>query len=109
MASSTKKNGQETVAALRVALEVTEDTPVYYVNYAEVGHSQYELSIAVTRVPTKIAAEVLADAKKTGELKLDAALQLLLPPAVIEGLITALQTQLEAYKKTATAVASSGS
>jgi len=92
-------NGQELVASLAIAVDVNEETPVHYVNYAEVGHSAYEFSISVTRVPTKVDPQVLADAKKAGILRLDAVLQLLIPTKVVPGLIEALRTQLEVYER----------
>ena len=95
--STAKKNGSDEVA-VKVALPQTDDTPTYYVNYAEISHSQYEFALSVVRIPTKLDPERLAAAKKTGTLKLEPTLQVLLPPRLLPGLIAALQTQLKSYE-----------
>ena len=94
-----KKNGSPEEVTVKVVFDMTDETPVSYVNYAEVGHSQYEFTITVVRVPTKLSPEAMASAKKTGEVRLEPQLQLLLPPRVIPGLIDALKKQLDSYEK----------
>jgi hypothetical protein len=96
MAAAQKKDGE---VKLRVVLESTDDTPAYYVNYAEVSHSQNEIGISVVRIPTKISQKTLAEAQKTGEIKLEPVLNLIFPPTVIPGLIKALELQKTAYEQ----------
>jgi hypothetical protein len=39
---------------VNISLEPTEDTPVYYANYVEVGQSQYDFGLLFVRVPVKL-------------------------------------------------------
>jgi hypothetical protein len=79
---------------LRVAVEATESTPAYYANYLEVAISANEFALSAVRVPTKPNQAVI----QSGELRLEPAVQLLIPPTVVPGLIRALTTQRNNYE-----------
>src|SRR5208282_4226067 len=48
---------QSTLAPLRPLFEVTEDTPQYYVNHAEVTFNLHEFAITFARVPSRLTKE----------------------------------------------------
>ena len=97
--SSSKKNGGSGEVTLKIILEPSEETPVTYVNYAEVGHSQYEFSLTFARVPTKLSRHTLSEVQKSGELSLEPVFSLVLPAKVIPGLINALKVQMASYEQ----------
>ncbi len=94
------KNESQTPEAvvLQVEAEAKPDTPFYYVNFASVGHSQYEFVISVLRLPTSLTPEQIASAKKGNRAPLEPTLQLVIPPALIQGFITALTVQHQQYE-----------
>ena len=73
------------------------DTPAYYINYAAVSHSQYDFSLSVLRIPAQLTQEQTELAKKGSDVLIEPILQLIIPPRLIDGLITALNTQKEKY------------
>jgi hypothetical protein len=87
-----------TPVPMRVVVDSAIDTPSYYVNYAELHHSQHEFGIALVRLPGKLPAEKIAEIQKAGEFVVNADILLLVPPTLIPGLITALQIQQAAYE-----------
>jgi len=89
---------EQHVATVRVFLDVTEDVPTFYVNYAEVAHSANEFVLLGARLPTKPSATQLAEAAETGDLKLQPVFQALLPTTLIPGLIAVLSAQRAAYE-----------
>jgi hypothetical protein len=68
-----------------------------YSNYAEVSSALHEFQILFALVPTKPNAEQISE-MRAGSLKLDAQVQILLPPTIIPGLIRALMTTKEQYE-----------
>ncbi len=98
-----KKTAKKTVEpegiTARIVMDITEDTPVYYINYAEIIHSRHEFGMYAVQLPTKLSAQDADQAKTSGELHLEPVLQLLMPPTVISGLIDALKIQKDAYEK----------
>lgn len=99
-AKAKKDKGQEeTILAVRVTLRESEDTPVYYINYAELYSSQNEFGISVARVPTKPRPEDIEEAKKSGAIRVETMLQLVMPPTIIPGLINALKRQKESFER----------
>ena len=83
---------------LRPTVLITDGTPTYYINHAEISVSPYEFGIATARLPTKPTAEQIAAARITGELAVEAELVLLMPASVIPGLIRALTQQKTLYE-----------
>ncbi len=94
-----RKSAKPAVLGTKVVIEPSEDTPSYYVNYAEVIHSRHEFGLYVAQLPTKLSTEDLEAARASGELHVEPALQLVVPPTLILGLIGALETQKNLYEK----------
>ena len=90
---------QEREITVRVTLDPDTEAPTYYVNYAEVSHNQYEIGISVARLPTKFSNEQLSKIRESKQIQYKPLLQLVLPPAVIPGLIEALRSQLALYER----------
>ena len=77
---------------------VTPETSAYYANYVLVAHSQYDFSLSFARITPPLSDEQLELLKKGEPFPVDAMLQITIPPAVAEGLITALTAQRDAYR-----------
>lgn len=94
--------GPEPVQQIKVniSLEPSEDTPVYYANYAEVGQSQYDFGISFVRVPVKLPALLMAEARESGTMTLTPDIHVVVPHALVPGLIDALQKQLSLLEDT---------
>ena len=75
------------------------DTPSYYVNYAAVSYSEYDFMVTVLRVPTQLTPQQTELAKKGGAVPVEPILQLIVPPKLVDGLITALSIQKEKYEQ----------
>lgn len=85
---------------IKIAIDSSEEAPVYYANYMEVAHSNHDFTIAAVRVPTKLPLDRLRTAQENGgSYHLEAAVVLVLAPTVIPGLIMALSAQQAAYEK----------
>lgn len=84
---------------IRVAMDVLEDVPTYFVNYAEVNFSANEITISATRVPARLNPSKLREAAESATLTVPAEVQLVLPPSVAVALTAALTTQKENYEK----------
>ena len=84
--------------ALTPLVQLTDMTPAYYINHAEVSSNPYEICITVARLPSKLTPERLAGAQDSGHLEVDAELQILFAPSLLIGLIRALSAQKEAYE-----------
>lgn len=78
--------------ALRIVVEASQDTPTYYVNHIELSMGQHECAMWFARLPTKPSRAELAEATAAGEIVVDPEFQVIIPPTLIEGLISALQT-----------------
>jgi hypothetical protein len=95
-------NGQSPAGSTltaKVQLIVSDEVASQYVNFAEVAHSTYEFIVLFARVPTKATPAQAATVRDTGILQVEPQAQMLLPPALVPGLIRALQTQLEKYEE----------
>jgi len=93
-----RKPEPEPTLSVRPAVQLSEHTPVYYVNHAELMSSVYEFGVVFARLPIKPGVEQMAEAQQSGVLTVDAELQVLLPPALIPGLIRALTSQRDQYE-----------
>lgn len=95
----TRRNGRPGKdLTVRLAMDVTEDTPVYYVNYAEVNFHANEFTVSAVRVPPRPSAARMEEAAETGRLRIECSVQLVLPVGVVPGLIRALSVQKENYE-----------
>ena len=96
-ASPRKKIPEAEAVAAKVVLHPSEDTPQYYINYAEIATSQNEFSIYGVRVPTKLPPGEVAAITKSQELHLEPEVQIIIPVTVIQGFIDALIRQRDFY------------
>ena len=94
-----KGNGAEpNELRLKVVVDPTEDTSAHYINHAEIHHSLNEFGMFVARVPPRLSAAKLEQAKQSGTVIVEPLLHLLFPPTMVPGLIRALTLQREAYE-----------
>ena len=95
------KKGSTTPQELRVNIQadVKPDTPFYYVNFVSVTHSPYDFSLSVLRAPSQLTEEQRDDARNGRPLLVEPALQLVLPPRLIKGMIKALTEQCRKYEE----------
>jgi len=84
----------------QVKLDVKSDTPAYYANYMGVSHTPYDFTLTVTKIPSPLPQEIMERAAKDGFLSVEAILQIVVPPMLVDGLITALIDQKQKYQKT---------
>jgi hypothetical protein len=84
---------------IRVTMDVPEDVPTYFVNYAEVNFGPSEITISAMRVPARFNSSKLREAVEDGTIAAQAEVQLVLPPSVAVALTNALTMQKENYEK----------
>jgi hypothetical protein len=58
---------QETT--VRVAVSVAEETPVYYINFAEVSNTPHDFSITCKRIPSKPTKSMVEEANVNETMK----------------------------------------
>lgn len=92
-----KAKGEQDIA-LKIVVEASQDTPTYYVNHAEIAAGQHEIAIWFARLPTKPSRLEMEEAKVTGEIIVDPEFQILVPPTLIPGLISALEQTKERHE-----------
>jgi hypothetical protein len=85
--------------AFKITFAISNETPVYYINHAEISHTPHEFGILVGRIPTRLPAAQLEEVKQSGTLSIEPELQLLFPTKMIIGLAKALQIQQEKYEQ----------
>jgi hypothetical protein len=87
----TRKRGRpeggvsEPITPVKIVVDPTDDTPSYYSNYAETAIAQHDLALNFVRVPTKISAARTEELKRSGELKLEPAVQVFFAPSHLVG------------------------
>jgi hypothetical protein len=99
MAKRAVKNQPEQITA-QVRLEVKPDTPSYYVNYIGVSHTPYDFTLSVTKMPSPPTEEQMQFVKSGKPMPVEAILQIIVPPLLIDGLIKALTDQKEKFAVT---------
>jgi hypothetical protein len=93
---ATARTAQKPVAIpVTISLEYTGEP--LYANFAEVSSAQHEFQIGFGLLPTKPNAEQMEQVNG-GTMRLNALVQILLPPTLIPGLIKALTTTKEQYE-----------
>lgn len=99
--SAAHKKGPRAAEAqlLRVAYEPTLDTPTYYSNHFEVGHTRHEFIMLAGRVQGKLTEAMRRELEESGQLSLEPELQILLAPTLMPGLIRALTDQLRKWEE----------
>lgn len=95
-----QKTESPTALAARIVLDVGSDIPSYYINYADVAQSSHEFTLTVGKTPTRLSQQSIRDVQATGELHVEAMLQLILPPTLLPSLIKALTSQKDLYEHT---------
>jgi hypothetical protein len=83
---------------IRVVVDATDESGVYYANYVEASFAQHEILISFARVPTKMSIARTEEAK-SGILKLEPLVQVAIPPTLLPGLIRALSTTKDGFEK----------
>ena len=83
----------------QIVLRVTDETPQYYINHAEVASSQHEFSLYGTYVPTKVPPELIDSAQELGVIHREALFQIVMPISLMDGLINALKKQKDFYEE----------
>lgn len=99
MARSKKQTSVEKDFSVKINVITTEDTPYYYVNFAEIRQSQHEFILLGVRVPTSSAESIITDKDGISSIITEASFQMIIPPTVMPGLIEALKSQLEKYEE----------
>ena len=96
----TKASAEALIDSLpvRIVVDVSPDTPTYYANHVEIAINKHEIAVWIARIPTKPGREEMAFAEASGEIVVDAEMQILLPPTLIDGLLSALQTTKDNFE-----------
>jgi hypothetical protein len=105
MAPRKKRDETKTLEASQklnvfVRLEPVESAATYYVNHIEVGNSPQDFTLLCGRMPGKLTPAKLSEVKELdGALIIEPEVQLIIPTALVPGLIRALTAQKETYEK----------
>jgi hypothetical protein len=100
MAKRSESKQQQQGTTARVRLDVRPDTPTYYVNYVAVSHTPYGFTLTVTKIPSPPTPEQIELVKSGKPMPVEAILQIVIPPLLVDGLIKALADQKERYAVT---------
>lgn len=84
---------------VKASVLVSEATPAYYVNNMEVSHTAHDFTLICSKLPTKLSAAELERVSKSGELPIEASVQITCATTLIPALMRALNTQKEMYEK----------
>jgi hypothetical protein len=100
-----KKSSRATAAAkpseqvsAKVGLTVSEGTATFCVNLVEVTHTPHDFSVTCGRVPSKISVQDAIAVRDSGELKIEAPVQLIIPSTVFPALMEVFSKQLAMYE-----------
>jgi hypothetical protein len=100
MAKRSESKQQQQVTTAQVRLDVRPDTPTYYVNYIAVSHTPYDFTLTVTKIPSPPTPEQVELVKSGKPMPVEAILQIVIPPLLVDGLIKALADQKVRYAVT---------
>jgi hypothetical protein len=100
MARRVVSKPQDQELSAQVRLDIKADTPSFYVNYISVSHTPYDFTLTAARVPSPLLSEQLEIVQSGKPVPLEAILQIVVPPLLVEGLIKALIDQKNKYEKT---------
>jgi hypothetical protein len=84
---------------LRPVLDVTDETPQYYANHAEINFTVHDFLISFGRLSGRIGSDQIETLRETGAMRVRADVQILIPASLVAGLIRALSSQKEQYEK----------
>ena len=82
----------------QIQAEVKPDTPFYYINYLSINHSAYDFTMTAVKLPSHFTPDQIESARQGKPVLVEPVLQLVIPPRVIKGLITALTEQCRKYE-----------
>lgn len=103
----TKEQEVESLSA-KVVIHPSEDTPFFYINYAEIVVSEHDFNLYGVRVPAKLVPSEINILKESGEINVEPIVHLIIPATIIDGLINALTRQKEVYKQQQSKIPSEG-
>ena len=83
---------------LKIMIDVTEETHVYYANFFELGHSDNEFMLNVARVPPKPSAAQMRSAAEKGALVVTPEFQVLFTPQKALAMLKVMKVQIESYE-----------
>ena len=83
-----------------LVLDVNPNAAIYYVSHAEISHTPHDFGLAFGQLAPRLSTAEKEAALASGEVHLETAVQLIIPPTLIAGLIDALTTQKDRYEAT---------
>jgi hypothetical protein len=89
----------EVLVGLNVKLEPLEAANTYYANHIEVASTAHDFSLICARLPAKLNAEQLEQAKTENTIVVEPEIQIIIPATLIDGVINALTLQKAVYEK----------
>lgn len=96
-ANRAAKPAKPTRVAVKIQVEPSQATPVFYANYFEVSNSQHDCALTAVRVPAKFSSSRQEEMARTGVMALEPELQITFPPTLLRPLADALTRQAVAY------------
>lgn len=84
---------------LKVEMSPPEDVPSYYSNHVQIARTKHEFSLSFGHLPARFSNEKLTEMTKSGVLQIKPDVEIILPPTVIPGLISALTAQKDMFEK----------
>lgn len=84
----------------RIEMIADADHPMYYVNYIEVSSTPFDICLLAARIPSKLQAESVEKVGDDLKVQIRPEVELVLSEAVAEGLMRALELQLNRLKTT---------
>jgi hypothetical protein len=82
----------------RIVVDLSPDTPTYYVNHMEIAVNKYELALWLARLPTKPGRAETALAEQTGEIVVEPEFQILISPTLLPRMVSALTEARKNYE-----------
>src|SRR5665213_1743683 len=83
--------------SVRPDIRVSEATPQYYINVAEISNSAHDFVLMLARAPIKPDQSMIDAARKAGTVVIDADVLIMVAPTLVPQLIKALTSQMEKY------------
>lgn len=84
---------------VKIQVVHSETVSSIYANYVEVAHSEYEFSLSMCKLPTKLRPQQLLDVQAGQPLIIEPTVVVEIPTGLVKGLIQALETQVDHYEK----------
>jgi len=68
-----------------------DESPAYYANHVEIGHSPHEFEMIFARLPAKLSEEKMLELKASGRLETEALARIIIPPSLMLDLFKSAQ------------------